>query len=145
MAVATLPILSGKVYVAWDLAMIHSAIRHKNLTFDLLGMEFAQRVFGLSNLAMEKLWGPDRNIETSAAGVTMHRIKGAMQGQNLYRMNATALGYVADQLNDMDSDGLKIPNLYQWLRDFMTMATSEGIYGKDNPIRQDPSLIDALW
>lgn len=145
MSAATLPMLNGKVYVLWDTPMIHSAMRHKNLTFDVLSMEFAQRVFGLSDLTMEKLWGPDHNIETSAAGVTMHRIKGAMQGQHLYRMNARALNYVADELNGMDSDGLKIQSLYEWLRSFMTIATSEGIYGKDNPVRQDPSLVDALW
>jgi len=125
--------------------MISSAIRHKNLTFDILSMEFAQRVFGLSDLAMEKLWGPDHDIETSAAGITMHRIKGAMQGQNLYRMNVAALSYIADELNDVGPDGLRIPNLYRWLKDFMTMATSEGVYGSDNPVRSDPSLIDALW
>ncbi|KAH6856479.1 cytochrome P450 [Chaetomium sp. MPI-CAGE-AT-0009] len=144
-AAATLPMLNGKVYVLWDTPMIQSAMRHKNLTFDVLGMEFAQRVFGLSDLAMSKLWGPDRDIETSAAGVTMQRIKGAMQGQHLYRMNVTALDYIANDLNKMDSDGLKIQNLYQWLQYFMTVATSEGLYGKNNPIRQDPSLIDALW
>lgn len=129
----------------WDVALIQSAMRHKNLTFDVLSMEFAQRVFGLSDLAMTKLWGPDHEIESSVAPVAMHRIKGAMQGQHLFRMNARALAYVADELNGLGPEGLRIPSLYRWLRDFMTMATSEGIYGSQNPVREDPSLIEALW
>ncbi|KAK3319118.1 cytochrome P450 [Apodospora peruviana] len=142
----TLPILNGKAYVLFDRTMIQSAIRHKNLTFDVLGMEFAQRVFGLSDLAMEKLWGPDHDIETSAAGVTMQRIKTAMTGQSLFRMNAAALNYIAEHLNsEVGEAGLKVPNLYRWLRDFMTMATAEGLYGSDNPIQKQPDLIDALW
>ena len=145
----TLPILSGKAYILYDIPLVQSALRHKNLTFDLLSLEFAQRVFGLSDLAMEKLWGPDHEIESSVAPLTMQRIKAAMQGQNLLRMNVKALGYVAGVLNGIGKEGeeggLRVGNLYLWLRDFMTMATAEGIYGGDNPVREDPSLIDALW
>jgi hypothetical protein len=136
---------NGKVYVLWDAHLIHAAMRHKNLTFDVLSLEFAQRVFGLSSKAMKALWGPDGELATSAAPHTMHLVKGAMQGQHLYRMNVSALNFIADELNNMGKDGLEIPNLYRWLRRFMTLATSEGIYGKDNPVRQDESLVDALW
>lgn len=134
-----------KVYVLWDAPLINAALRHKNLTFDILSMEFAQRVFGLSDTAMKVVWGPDGDIATSIAPRTLHLMKGAMQGQHLYRMNASALKYISDELNGMSKDGLQIPNLYRWLRRFMTLATSEGIYGNDNPIRHDESLIDALW
>jgi len=139
--------LNGKSYVLFDRGLITSAIRHRNLTFDIVSMEFAQRVFGLSSPTMEKLWGPDHDIEKSAAGVTMQRIKGAMQGQNLYRMNATALNYVAERLNVTGKDGLRVENLYRWLRDFMTMATAEGLYGSGNPLRgnSESEVIEALW
>jgi hypothetical protein len=108
-------------------------------------LEFGQRVFGLSDLAMEKLWGPDRDVETSVAPITMHRIKAAMQGQNLLRMNVKALAYIAETLNGIEGEGMRVSNLYTWLRDFMTMATAEGIFGSQNPVMEDPSLIDALW
>ncbi len=94
---------------------------------------------------MKSLWGPDGEVETSASPRTMHLIKGAMQGQSLYRMNVAALTYIAGQLHDIGDDGLRIPNLYRWLRHFMTWATSEALYGKENPVRKDPSLIEALW
>ncbi|KAK4181985.1 cytochrome P450, partial [Podospora australis] len=146
---ATLPILNGKVYALWDLSMIHSAMRNKNLTFDVLSMEFAQRVFGLSNHGMEKLWGgPEHDIEKSAAVPTMRAIKPAMQGANLLRMNMAALRYVSEILNsdDFAGQGLQVENLYKWLRHFMTMATAFGIYGEGNPIKQDEKgLVDALW
>jgi hypothetical protein len=144
-ASATLPMLNGKVYVIWDAKMIQSAMRHKDLTFDILSLEFAQRVFGISDLGMEKFWGPDHDVETSIVPQVMHAIKGAMQGQSLYRMNVKALKYIAVRLNSIGEEGWKMPNLYLGLRDFMTMATSEGLYGSDNPVRKDPSLIDAIW
>lgn len=75
----------------------------------------------------------------------MHRIKAAMQGDNLFNMNAKALGYIAGKLNEIDNDGERVGNLYTWLRDFMTMATAEGIYGRENPLKKDPGLVDALW
>lgn len=144
-AAGTLPVFNQKSYVLFDRALITAAMRHKNLTFEVLSLEFAQRVFGISDQTVKKLWVPDHGIEKSAVGITMHRVKAAMQGQNLYRMNTTALSYVAERLNEAGQDGLRIPNLYQWLRKFMTMATSEGIYGSHNPLRKDPSLVDALW
>ncbi|KAK4446199.1 cytochrome P450 [Podospora aff. communis PSN243] len=141
----TLPILNGKAYILFDIPLIQSALRHKNLTFDLLSLEFAQRVFGLSDRAMDKLWGPERDIETSVAPITMHRIKSAMQGENLLRMNVRALGFIAEGLNEVGKEGKKVGGLYGWLRDFMTLATSEGIYGSDNPIRGRMDLVEALW
>ncbi|KAK0648019.1 cytochrome P450 [Cercophora newfieldiana] len=142
----TLPILNGKAYMLFDIPLIQSAIRHKNFTFDILSMEFAQRVFGLSDLAMEKVWGPDHDVETSVAPLAMSRIKSAMQGEHLYRMNVKALGYIAKNLNEeVGEEGWKVGSLYGWLRDFMTMATAEGVYGRENPIRGRQDLVDALW
>lgn len=131
----------------FDIPIIQAAMRHKNLTFDLLSLEFGQRVFGLSDLAMEKLWGPDRDIETSVAPITMHRIKSAMQGEGLLKMNVRALGYIAEGLNTVDNEkgGMRVENLYLWLRDFMTFATSEGIWGEGNPVRGRGDLVEALW
>ncbi|KAK0610847.1 cytochrome P450 [Immersiella caudata] len=144
----TLPILNGKAYMLFDIPLIQSALRHKNLTFDLLSLEFGQRVFGLSDRAMEKLWGPDHDIETSVAPVTMHRIKSAMQGENLLRMNVKALEFIAGGLNEIapgEGEGKRVGRLFGWLRDFMTMATAEGIFGGENPMRGRMDLVEALW
>ncbi|KAB5518657.1 cytochrome P450 [Coniochaeta sp. 2T2.1] len=143
---STLPMLNGKVYVLSDVHLIHTAMRLKTLTFDSLGLDFSQHVFGVSNYDMDLLYGgPEHDVEKSIMQPLMHSIKSAMQGEHLARMSNTALRYVAGQLNAMDDHGWRMSNLYLGLRDFMTMATAEGLWGEGNPVRKDASLIDAIW
>ncbi len=52
--------LRGKVYVLWNTGLISAAMRHKNLTFDVLGLEFAQRVFWSVRRRNEEPLGPGR-------------------------------------------------------------------------------------
>jgi hypothetical protein len=142
--IATLPVLSGKIYSIWSPALIQSALRNRNLTFDVFGIEFAQRVFDLDDDAMKIIRGPG-SVEESSSHEVMMAIKPAMNGQNLYRMNVRALSYVAGRLDATAADGLRVDNLYLWLRGLMTMATAEALYGSHNPLRNDESLIEALW
>jgi hypothetical protein len=114
----------GKLYAIWSPSLIHAAMRHKNLTFDELSLQFAQRVFGLSNDAMVRLRGTG-TMEESIATKTMVAMKNSMMGQHLYRMNVRALTHVASRLNEIDEKGLDVPDLYSWLRSLMTMATAE--------------------
>ena len=138
--------LNGKVYVLWDVNLIHTAMRSKTLTFDSLGLDFSQHVFGVSNEGMDTLYGgPEHDVEKSIMQPLMHGIKSAMQGEHLAHMSNTALKYIAGQLNAVNDHGWRMSNLYLGLRDFMTMATTEGIWAEENPVRKDPSLIDAIW
>ncbi|KXJ87529.1 cytochrome P450, partial [Microdochium bolleyi] len=75
----------------------------------------------------------------------MAAIKPAMMGQNLFRMNVRALDHVADKLNELGSGTLRVENVYDWLRELMTMATAEGLYGHQNPLRDQPELAHHLW
>lgn len=144
MAIATLPMLNGKVYAIWSPSLVQAAMRNKNMTFDVFGIEFAQRVMGITDEAAAIIKGPG-GVEESLAPETMAAIKVAMTGQNLYRMNVSALTFIATRLNTFGPT-VDVPNLYRWLRELMTMATAEALYGpSNNPLREDPSLIDALW
>ncbi|KAH8658365.1 cytochrome P450 [Xylariales sp. PMI_506] len=145
MPIATLPMLGGKMYVAWSPSLIHSAMRHKNLTFDETSLQFAQRIFGLSNDAMSRIRGSVDHTASSMSGDIMAGMKTTLMGQPLYRMNVTALKYVASILNSVNQNGFEIPDVYLWLRKVMTLATAEGLYGAKSPLRDDPSLLDNLW
>ncbi len=144
MAIATLPMLGGKVYVAWSPSVVQSALRSKHMTFDVFSLEFAQRVFGLSDDTMKILWGNGK-IEETVVPEIMHSIKAAMMNQHLFRMNVRALTYVAERINAIDERGLDIDDLYPWLRHLMGMATAEALYGHENPTRKDPSILDSTW
>lgn len=147
--IATLPMLNGKVYVIWSPVLAQAALRNPDMTFDVFALEFAQRVFGASDDAVARLRG-ERNDGGVAAGDHMRRIlhplKAALAGQHLFRMNVKALNYVAERLNAIDpAGGLEVENLYDWLRQLMTMATAEALYGAQNPARKEPGILDAEW
>ncbi|KAJ1323902.1 cholesterol 7alpha-monooxygenase [Microdochium nivale] len=144
----TLPMLNGNSYALWSPHLIQQAMRHKNLTFDELGFGFAQRVFGPTQEAIDLLRGDpttDSGDENSPSAKSMAATKPAMMGQNLFRMNLRALNHVADKLNELGGEALEVDNVYMWLRDLMTMATAEGLYGQQNPFRDQPGLTHHLW
>lgn len=124
-SIATLPMLNGSTYVLWSPHLVQQAQRHKNLTFDELAFTFAGRVFGLSEDDVDLLRGEPGNEEHGPAALTMASMKPAMMGQNLLEMNVRALDYAADELNAVGGEGLKVDNIYMWLRELMTMATAE--------------------
>lgn len=103
-------------------------------------MEFAQRELRFSNDALKIIQ------ETTLVPEFFSVIHPAMTGAHLHRMNATALNYVSNELDAIGNGGeaLEVPNLYQWVRDLMTLATTEALYGPDNPIRKHPNLVQDL-
>jgi hypothetical protein len=136
--------LNGKIYAIWSPSLVQSALRNKDLTFDVFGIEFAENVFGLNKETMSIIQGTG-SIGESLVSKMMSAIKPAMTGQNLYRMNTRALEYIGSCINSIGREGLDVPNVYQWLRELMTQATAEAIYGVENPFMKDPALVDALW
>ena len=70
----------------------------------------------------------------------------AMTGEHIHRMNANALNYIAKDINGIKKGSkMEHGNVWLWLRDVVTMATSEALYGPENPLRKDPSLLEDLW
>ncbi|KAF0330819.1 prostacyclin synthase [Colletotrichum asianum] len=142
--IATLPILNGKLYAIWDPALVQSASRNKDLSFEPFAVEFSQKDLGLGNDVAKLLRETD--LVPDFFGV----IHPALNGAHLHRMNANALKYVSAELDRIgggvgDEGGLDVPNLFAWLRRVMTLATTEGLYGVENPVMKDLSLIDDLW
>ncbi|KAJ3543484.1 hypothetical protein NM208_g3553 [Fusarium decemcellulare] len=139
--IATLPILNGKLYIIFDPSIVQSAYRNKKLCFEPFAVEFAQRELAITNETFRIVRETDLVPEFFAC------IPPAMSGAYLHRMNANALNYISKQLEIIGSGGkpLHVPNLFLWVRELMTMATTEAMYGPENPIREDPSLQDDLW
>ncbi|KAL9564974.1 hypothetical protein ACKAV7_010888 [Fusarium commune] len=126
MVIATLPMLNGKIYAIWSPSLVQSALRNKNLTFDVFGIEFAENVFGLNKETMSIIRGTG-SIEESLVSKMM------------------ALEYIGSCINSIGREGLNVPNVYRWLRELMTHATAEAIYGVGNLFKKDLALVDVLW
>ncbi|KUJ21128.1 cytochrome P450 [Mollisia scopiformis] len=65
-------------------------------------------------------------------------------GTGLSELNKGVLEKVAGFLNVIDGDGETF-GLYRWIRDVLTLATADALYGSASPLNSDHSLIDALW
>lgn len=146
MAMATVPILNSKLYLIWDPSLMQVAMRHENLSFDESTLEFAQRIFGLSNHMMSIMRVKSPKDNQSGWTRSIAGFPGAMRGQNLYRTNDRALKSIATTMNAVDDHqfGQHVPDLWRWLEEFITMATAEGLYGQANPMRTKPELIHNL-
>jgi len=139
-----MPMLNQKNYFIFSPYLAQQAMRHRNLDFDLVGLAFAKSVASISDQAMAERVKKGPNTYTTE---TVAAIKSSLTGQGLYRMNAAMLAYVASQLNAIGAgdEGLRVPSMWLWMRDMMTMATVEAFYGHANPFRADPAGLDALW
>jgi hypothetical protein len=138
--------LGGKLYVINSPALVQSAFRSRNLSFVPFMVEFSQRVLGLSDKVMEPFRAaPNSEKEPPMITEIVQAIHAAMQPKYLHTMNAKALEYVADALHSVPDNGMDIANLYLWLRELITIATTEALYGSENPWKKDPALVDALW
>jgi hypothetical protein len=65
-------------------------------------------------------------------------------GQSLLEMNSRVLNTMARYLDQIGTDK-KTQSLYQWVKDMITLATADALYGAKNPISDDKKLIDCLW
>lgn len=55
------------------------------------------------------------------------------------------MGGVADRLSTTAREGSVTISLQAWLREVFTLSTGDGLFGAQNPFRQDPNLLDDFW
>jgi hypothetical protein len=71
-------------------------------------------------------------------------------GGDLDRITRVTLGELGDVLEGIGEDGLRVPNLYYWIRGFVSEAISVGLYGrKHNPFLpvdgREYEMVDTFW
>ena len=139
MAIATLPILGGKIYAIWDIALIRSGLKTKTMSFDDIMISHAQGLLGLN----------DKSLSISRDGMLadlMHVTKPILAGEPLVRINVTVLNHAALVFNEISTgETYEIPDLYDWVQTTATLATTEALYGEANPFSRDSSLLDDVW
>lgn len=144
----TLPILSGKMYVLTSLPLFQSAmLRAKELQFEPIMAESGARLHDLSPRAM-KIWGhvpADRKESSFLREVHKASIEQMKPGPVLQRMNAAVLRNLAAEFNGIGTGRVEKDSLWLWLRDSFTLATSTALFGSENPLKSDSSLIKSFW
>jgi hypothetical protein len=130
--------INAKMYVITSPALAQSAFRNKDLSYEPFELEFAQRVLGLSNELMAPVRVP------GVMGRFHRAVHGALAAEHLHKMNATMLNEVGTYMNGL-AGTFEVDSLYLWIRNTITMATSDMLFGSHNPVKQDPTLVDSLW
>ncbi|KAJ0359266.1 hypothetical protein COL154_008410 [Colletotrichum chrysophilum] len=138
--IATLPILGGKVYGVWCPMLGQAVHRNKDLSFEPFALEFAQRELGFDNDTLKIL------RDSTLMPEFFDGIHAGMTPTNVRRMNANALRYVAKVLEDIPAgEAFETTNFFLWVRNLMTLATAEALYGPANPLAKDASLMEEVW
>ena len=153
----TLRIFSSRIYVICDPSLIQAAYRNtKAFDFGSFVVESSQRAFNIGEQGMKIIRGetapdydPNGPFLNGNNGDSFlnenHRImvESLSPGTGLSELNRGVLEKVAESLNVI-RDGERF-GLYRWIRDVLTLATADALYGAHNPLNDDLSLIDALW
>jgi len=69
---------------------------------------------------------------------------GLASPQALRDMERDSFRAIAMYFNKIGTDGQEV-KWYRWLRDTISRAAADGMYGPDNPVADNPSLIDNVW
>ena len=131
------------MYAVWEPQLAHAALRSRAASRDPFVVEFAQKSFGLSRETFAKVTSNPTLVPTFTEA-----LHSSMNSASVNAMNAHSLKYISQTLDNIkagEDGGLEVPNLYLWVRDIMTLATSRSLLGKENPFEKDLSLIDRLW
>lgn len=154
----TLRIFSSRVYVICDPCLIQAAYRNaKAFDFGSFVVESSERLFNISQEGMKIVRGetapgydPNGPFLNGNNGDSFlnedHRImvEALSPGPALVDLNRAVLDRMAGSLNGISANGEKV-GLYRWMRDIITTASAEAIYGPQNPFSADQGLVDALW
>ena len=145
MPVYTLAILNKKIYVFSSPSLLQIIFRSKNLSFEPFMLEFSQRLLGVSDKVMEPTKPkPEHAKKPSFVQQVIKEIYSSLSGECLMAMNLSTLNGVASVLNAVN-DTVSVNGLYIWLRSILTLATTDSLFGKHNPMRLQPHLISLYW
>lgn len=136
--IATIPILKEKLYAIWDPILVQSAYCSKDLSFIPFAVDNVRSVTGYDDFS---------HGIVSTTDILPTYFKSIYEGttaKHIHQLNITSLQHVSLHINAIGKDGFDAPNIYLWLRNLMTVATCEALFGPRNPIRSD-ELVEDVW
>lgn len=140
-----------KVYVVTDPDLIQAVDRRpKEFSFGPIVLQFATRFLIASQETVQKLaaHGPSEN-GTGQTGLTPETLKiqheSLAPGKDLEAITQTMLSGILRFLNPSKAVMSREVGLCEFFKQFVTVVSTESIYGHQNNPYQDQRVIDALW
>lgn len=134
-------VFGSSLYVISSPELIQSVFRNpKAFPFEPMIIESTNRAFDISKEGTKIL----ANMEYIDA---IHKFihETMLPGPALLEMNSRALSTGARLFNSIGNGVEKRIGLYRWIRDCVTLASADALYSHDNPVNDNPKLIDMLW
>jgi hypothetical protein len=139
----------AKMYIVTTPNLIQSIQKQpKILAFPPIEAKFSNQVCGTSkearDILMKNINGDEGNWGLSMDSFSAMR-DALVPGPNLDEMNRAMIQNVAASLDELMTTGKPVKKcLARWLRDTITIATTNAVYGPQNPYK-DQSVQDGFW
>lgn len=144
--IATLPMLTGKMYAVWDPQLVASGLRNKSLSVNPHILAATPKVAQVSAPTAALLRGPD--AEHIVDRVLLHAVPASLRGAGIQRLNRTALDLLAAELTALAPSStrpVRVPNTWLFIRRLLSTATTTAVYGPAHNPFSDPAVEAALW
>ncbi|KAK4128071.1 hypothetical protein N657DRAFT_551291, partial [Parathielavia appendiculata] len=132
--IATLPMLTGKMYAVWDPYLTAAGLRNKSLSSTPHILTATPVLSQTSQTTTALLHGPLG--EPLVDKMMLKAIPASLKGPPIHRLNTTALTSLAAQLTTLapsPTTPATVPNAWLWLRRLLTTATTAALYGPHDP------------
>ncbi|KAF1993912.1 cytochrome P450 [Amniculicola lignicola CBS 123094] len=141
-----------KIYVINSAPLINSVQRaYKTLTFQAVSDQFAKLICDTSSTATQlsrqelENWSQGgKDVAHSPSHVIFQGLKPGKGLDDIYKTMVEALGKSVDGLDIGEEGEGKRARLLEWVREGLTGAIGEGVYGEGNPYRSR-EMREALW
>jgi hypothetical protein len=140
----TIPLGPSKMYIVTSPQLIQAVYRSKSFSVDPLTIAFAERMVGFGPNLVHLMHHPPADGSIAWLHDQHKRYDVLAPGPPLYEMNTRVLEGLTGVLNQIDAS-FETKQLYLWVRDVFTVATTGALFGLDNPLIRDTKLIADLW
>jgi cytochrome P450 len=131
--------------VIWSPSMIQTIMTHKAFGFAQIVLDHSDKVIEQTPAYRAKAIGPTGDMDESEMHLSMIvNIAKGLQGAELRKVNSGALRVIERAVTDLGTEK-RVDSLFDWIRRVLTDATSEVLFGDENPFKHQPELHDKLW
>jgi hypothetical protein len=142
-----LKILGGRIYVVTKPDLVSAVFRNsKAFSFDPYVVIATKRAVGASPEAMEIIEKPPEveGGESYMSGAHKAMFEGLASPRELLKMEKYGFALLSKEINNAAIDGLET-KWYNWVRNLITRAAADAVFGPGNAASRDSSLVDRLW
>lgn len=145
LAIYTLRLPGARMYIVNSTGLIPVVQRlYRTVSFAAIEAQAATNICSLSKPANDVVAQGLMEDDSYTAKFASAIHPALAPGANLDAMNRNAAQSIARSLDNLQKEGGRTANLFDWVRDEMIMATTNAVYGPHNPLR-DPEVLKSWW